>query len=661
MASPYSAILCSALAIVLWMVAGWVIARRLPLGRDLAIAVAPILGWSVQTVIALQVSLIAGFTPVTVIASTIIILVALIGGGAPPPRTAGPVLPVWAFALATLVAVAPALSVLPKITPDGVALAGPIYDHAKIALIDEIVRTGVPPANPFFGQAGEAGTIAYYYLWHFGVAELALISGATGWEADIATTWFTAFASLVLMCGLAFRLSGGRTLSIVFVFAAALGGSLRPVLASLFGSDTVDGALKPASGLAGWLFQSSWSPQHMMSAAAVVLSLVLIERLSRRPSIGLAIVLALAVAAGFESSLWVGGVTFVLCAAAVAIVVLWTTKTGQRLAFLGVLAIAAIASLVLVLPLLKEQIASAAGRGGGSPILLSPFPVLGTSLDDGTRRLLDLPTYWLVLLTVEFCAAWILGAIGVFGLRRTVDDTRMLTALSVAAFVSLCGGWLLVSTAGENNDLGWRAVLPGLLILMSIAGAFASRYRATSIIAVVLLASSLPAGFELIRGNAAGRLSADGARFRDAPAMWAAVRKHSAPDERIASNPNMTRELAPWPIALSWALLSDRRSCFAGNELTFAFAPLSSELRAQASGLFARVFAGNGSDADLHSLVTDFGCRVVLLTRQDGAWTRDAFSTSDRFSRVEETSDFRIYPSGFAEWHPPYKLNLPQK
>src|SRR5262245_1189732 len=98
----------------------------------------------------------------------------------------------------------------------------------------------------------------------------------------------------------------------------------------------------------------------------------------------------------------------------------------------------------------------------------------------------------------------------------------------------------------------------------------------------------------------------------------------------------MTSDLTPWPISLSWALLANRRSCFAGNELGLAFAPLPQEARARAADLFDRVFAGAGSDADLGPVVQDFECKVIVLTPEDGAWSRDVFATSALFTRIEE-------------------------
>src|SRR5262249_28613303 len=106
----------------------------------------------------------------------------------------------------------------------------------------------------------------------------------------------------------------------------------------------------------------------------------------------------------------------------------------------------------------------------------------------------------------------------------------------------------------------------------------------------------------------------------------------------------MTNTLAPWPISLSWALLANRRSCFAGNELTLAFTPLSPTARAAASALFDRVFAGSASNADLATLVRDFQCRIIVLTPEDGAWSRDPFANNATFSRVANAEgQWRIY------------------
>jgi hypothetical protein len=43
-------------------------------------------------------------------------------------------------------------------------------------------------------------------------------------------------------------------------------------------------------------------------------------------------------------------------------------------------------------------------------------------------------------------------------------------------------------------------------------------------------------------------------------------------------------------------------------------------------------------------LVRDFDCKVIVLTPQDGAWSRDPFAASALFTRIEEVDGkWRIY------------------
>ena len=115
---------------------------------------------------------------------------------------------------AAFVAVLPAATILPKSSGGAVWLADATFDHAKIAIIDAMARLGLPPVNPVFGEADALSGLAYYYLWHFSAAEIALVTSMSGWEADVGLTWFTAFASLSLMMGLAVWLSKRGTAAI---------------------------------------------------------------------------------------------------------------------------------------------------------------------------------------------------------------------------------------------------------------------------------------------------------------------------------------------------------------------------------------------------------------------------------------------------------------
>ncbi|MBI4579612.1 MAG: hypothetical protein HY718_07920, partial [Planctomycetes bacterium] len=72
---------------------------------------------------------------------------------------------------------------------------------------------------------GKRILLVYYYLWHFLASHLRLIAGVTGWQADVALTWFTASSTISFLCLVAMRLSR-RTLAAFFVLLLALRGPL---------------------------------------------------------------------------------------------------------------------------------------------------------------------------------------------------------------------------------------------------------------------------------------------------------------------------------------------------------------------------------------------------------------------------------------------------
>ena len=292
----------------------------------------------------------------------------------------------------------PASAIVPKISAGAVRLADPIFDHAKIALIDAMARQGLPPVNPVFGAAGR---LAYYYLWHFSAAEWALALHVTGWEADIALTWFTAFASLALTMGIAVWLSKRSAAAILVVVLAAT-ASLRATFGFLFGSRDLEPFLQQSNGFAGWLFQAAWVPQHLMSASLRGRGHDAARSICERQSALRLVVLALIVAAGFESSSYVGGVTFAVAALAAAPLLFAAADPSQRLRF-G----AGLARLLQCCGLSRRAVhPRSIGDGRGArrrqSARVHPFEVLGEMFPPPLRRVLDVPAYWLILMPIEF-------------------------------------------------------------------------------------------------------------------------------------------------------------------------------------------------------------------------------------------------------------------
>jgi hypothetical protein len=148
----------------------------------------------------------------------------------------------------------------------------------------------------------------------------------------------------------------------------------------------------------------------------------------------------------------------------------------------------------------------------------------------------------------------------------------------------------------------------------------------------------------MIRSNIAGTPVADGAIFAQSPDLWAAVRRYAAPAARVANNPLYLQDLTPWPANMSWALLANRGSCFAGRELVLALAPLPEAMREAINAKFIRVFAGEGTAADVSDMAKKYACDVVVVVPQDKAWNSDPFAASPDY-RLAENRDgrWRIY------------------
>lgn len=668
MASPLIAVLCALIGTAFWSVLGYAISRHL-LPRALALGAAPVIGWAAFSAGTLPILMLIGFSlPAFAILALLGLVVACGLSVWRPVRPladtasverGGILALLLALALALVVALVPALALLPKYSAAGVHLAAPIFDHSKIAIIDAMTRQGVPPVNPVFGPSG-AGEVAYYYLWHFSAAELALPLKASGWEADIALTGFTAFASLCLMMAVAVWLSKHAGAAILVVLLAA-SASMRDSLSFVFGNHTLEPFLNEPTGFAGWLFQCAWVPQHLMSASCTVTAMLLVtfyvQRQKRADTLAheLAsmVTLALIVAAGFESSAFVGGVTFAMAALAAAPLLLNAIESKRRVPVTLGLALAAFLALCIAAPFIHDQFAAVAARHDASPIIVQPFEVLGEMVPSALRRILDLAAYWLILLPLEFPATFIAGALALVALVRNADNGPERTAVQLLGALAAAGlvvSWLLASTVGDNNDLALRAVLPAAMVLIATAaaGLFAARGRALRIaIAVTALGGlvlSLPESAAMIASNVRGDPAADAAVFAQTPELWSAVRRHAGPKARVANNPLFLSDLTPWPGNMSWALLANRNSCFAGRELAIAFASLPRERREALNARFIRVFAGQPMPEDVGELAAKSGCDVVVLVPQDGAWNNDPFAASADYRLAENCENrWRIY------------------
>ena len=646
-------LLCAVAELVISFCVGWAVMRRIAAPRVVALVLAPAAGWAVFNALALPILTATSFTRATV---AMLSGAAVLGGLAVSRRQRPPVVEprpvgvsVLVLAAAALLAVVPALAVWPKFGAGGIVLSEAMFDHSKAAIIDDIIRLGLPPGNPFF--AGSGPRLVYYYLWHFSAAIPAILFGASGWEADIALTWFTAFASLCLMIGLAVWFAG-RTIAAFLVVLLSLSASLKPALGWALPATVLDRVLAQTQWPESWIFQASWAPQHLASAGCVVVAVLLLSRLAVSRDWLIAPLLAVVAAAAFESSAWVGGVIFAAAALPITIALLVMAEDGRArvdLLFKGTLAV--VLAVAIAFPFLRDQFFATAARGAGAPIAFHPFAVLGPIIPAAVRPYLNLLAFWLILTVIEFPAIYFTGVWAISERiaekGRALAEQRFAVGLALLALASFAVPWLFAS-AIANNDLGWRGVLPGILVLTIFAAAglacWITTRRSLAIAGVAFWVLGIPGGLRIIQENATGLHSPSAPIFAGAPELWAAVRRHTAPAERVANNPSFLADSVRWPVNVSWALLADRRSCYAGWNLARAFVPLPGPEIDRISALFKRIFAGDASPEEVRDLVARFDCRVVVVTPSDGAWRRDVFAMSGYFHLVEERAGrWRIY------------------
>jgi hypothetical protein len=654
MASPSSAVLCAVVALVFWTALGFpVVCRLLP--RSLALPFAPLAGWAMHSVVALPVFFVVPFSGIAIVGVALLALAAAWYAArfVPACEERDPArVPSWAYLAAALLAVTVAAAILPKHVGDAVILSDQVFDHAKVAMVDDMARLGLPPGNPFIAHDGSAGRLTYYYLLHFSAAELTRLLPVNGWEADIAMTFFAAFTSLAAMMGLAVRFAG-RASAAGWVVAVAASSSSRVLLVGLFGGPALDAWFQAPGGFGDWLFQAPWSPQHLIATSCVLFAVLTMNRLAARPAVATAVVLALTFAAAFESSTWVGGIVLPLVVVVVAPLVVLRGAKGHRTKFVALLVLAAAASVAFAWSFLVDQYASSVLRDQGFPVALHPAEVLGPRVPESLRGLFDAPAFWLLMLPVAMSAAYIPGVIVLFrslsGRGEAAARTPTAHAFAAVGLVALAIAWLLASTIAVNNDLGWRAALLGCAVLIVFAAVGLARWMATRqrglvALALIALVVGLPEAVLQIARNVTGHAQPEGRFFAEMPALWSRVRAHTAIDERVANNPRGFEHMTPWPVNIAWSLLADRRSCYAGWELTQVFTAIPHDRLRAIDDRFVRVFAGEGSADDVRQMADEYDCAAVVITAHDGAWAKDPFAISPSYVLVEEDSTrWRIY------------------
>jgi hypothetical protein len=304
---------------------------------------------------------------------------------------------------------------------------------------------------------------------------------------------------------------------------------------------------------------------------------------------------------------------------------------------------------LLIAPFVRAELGGLAARQSGAGLMVAPYQVFGDFVPPAWRAVLGGPAFWLVFLPFAFPALFPLGVAAVLrrrSLQLSASARTIAFPLALTALGCLTTAWSFRSTL-DNNDLGWRAVLPALLILSPIAAVLLeelARQRPRYFVAWIAIAAfGVPQALVFAREYALGQRPGDPGGFAHAQQQWEAVRRLTALDSRIANNPRFVQATTPWPVNITWALLADRPSCYAGWEAVLAYGGVSRAELIEIDARFDRVFAGSPLPGDLRDLVNKDNCSAAVVAASDGAWTHDPFPASSLFRLADQGPDWRIY------------------
>lgn len=132
---------------------GYPLTRYLDSNSRNRLLLAPPIGLALIGAICLPLFMHLPFTPAAVIISVLFIVTGTWVAGQkirlPTPTATQHLSLSWILAAAFL-SLAPTYAIAPHLFHGGISFGEPAFDHEKVAIIDAMVREGIPPRNPFF-------------------------------------------------------------------------------------------------------------------------------------------------------------------------------------------------------------------------------------------------------------------------------------------------------------------------------------------------------------------------------------------------------------------------------------------------------------------------------------------------------------------------------
>ncbi|WEX91692.1 hypothetical protein PZN02_005987 (plasmid) [Sinorhizobium garamanticum] len=557
------------------------------------------------------------------------------------------------LAVAFLLCLFPTFEIIPQYYGGSAGVGHPIWDHAKIAIVNEIAQNGLPPANPFHSETGSSNTLIYYYVWHFMAACSSVITGASGWEADIALTGMTALFSTFVVAWLAVARSRCAHAA-WWVLPLLLVGSLKPVVRFVSGK-WLDNWMVHEHGLQTWIIQAPWVPQHVFSGTLALIAIMAYMRIlycNAGRDLVLAVFMGAMLASAYGSSMWAGGFSLLLTLPIVGALSVSHVARAKRLLQVFIsLSVTAVMTVLCAGVLIYEQSSILHNR---KVVDFWVFPIFL-----GHHWFLDVPGFWLVLILLEFGIIYL--SFIIWSLARPLEDIKRYAHIDRAFFVSVLAPLLctqLLHSVIMYNDLGWRVLIPSILVMTALTAALFSTQigkstligRLTTMTAIILLTPSILSGAKSVYSNTfrfrvEGPETEEGTAFKASPDMWKAVREVTPPNEAVANNPLDLASVTHIPGNISWAILSQRRHCGTTVGFLRAYAAqLTPEQASDVYNFFVDAFEATATEDQLRVMKDKYLCKTLVVTSRDGLWGKPVLDNNSVYKLIsEKKGKWRIY------------------
>ena len=448
---------------------------QLVIGLSLSFAVSPIVLYLTSRLISIP------FAAATTILFTLVGLIILLRSRAPIPMDAATRrwlrLAAWIGAAWVAIAI---LSLVDIQWGDRLFYSIVSYDQtSRVSIVEAMTRTGVPPVNPSYYPGKPVLLTFLYFYWYVPCSVVDWLGGSLV-DARAALTASSAWAGLgvIALITLVLRLRNERAPEklwraiLLGVGSLAISGlDCIPVLMLMTNLHFLPGDMEHwnTQQITAWAGSFLWVPHHVASMIAGIVAIMTTQSALDKSSgkqMGAALLAGLAFASSLGLSVWVTLVFVVFWIVWMIWVFFQTRKWRTPL----LMASSGLIALLLSLPFLLDMFRGGSGGSGQFPIgfEIRTFyfsEALASTWSPLARSLLNL-----VFLPINYLFE--LGFFLVVGLlwlqaRKEQRQNNPFHNLEILLLsVSFLFGTFLRSNVISNNDLGWRAWLPGQFILL---------------------------------------------------------------------------------------------------------------------------------------------------------------------------------------------------